>query len=87
MTTTLAEIQRRFESLAASSQRPVIVFLKAVYEGEEVTDRTVYTSIEGALHAFEKAHRITLDVEKTIIFIDDIPDGIEEKTGSKSFRL
>ena len=83
---TLAEIQRRIESLAASSQTPVIVFLKAVYEGDEVTDSIVYDTIEEALHAFEKAHRITLD-DNSIIFIDDIPDGIEEKTGSKSFRL
>ena len=86
MRPTLSEIQRRFESLAASSQTPVIVFLKAVYEGDEVIDQAVYTTIEEALTAFEKAHKITLD-DKSIIFIDDIPDGIEEKTGSKSFRL
>ena len=87
MRPTLSDIQRRIEAITASSQTHVIVFLKAVFGGEEVIDHAVYATVEEALHAFEKAHRITLDVEKTIIFIDDIPDGIEEKTGSKSFRL
>lgn len=77
MRPTLSDIQRRIEVISASSQTPVIVFMKAVFEGEEVTDRIVYDTIEGALHAFEKAHRITLG-NKSIIFIDDIPDGIEE---------
>lgn len=86
MRPTVADIQRRIESLAASSQTPVIVFLKAVYDGDEVIDQAVYATIEEALTAFEKAHKITLG-NKSIIFIDDIPDGIEEKTGSKSFRL
>ena len=77
MRPTLSDIQRRIEVITASSQTPFVVFLKAVYEGDKVTDRIVYDTIEGALHAFEKAHRITLD-DKSIIFIDDVPDGIEE---------
>ncbi|WP_042698118.1 hypothetical protein [Methanocorpusculum bavaricum] len=77
MRPTLSDIQRRIEAITASSQTPVIIFVRPVYEGEEVTDRIVYDTIEGALHAFEKAHRITLD-DKSIVFIDDVPDGIEE---------
>ena len=83
MRPTLSEIQRRIEAISSSSTTPFVVFVRPVYEGEEVTDRIVYDTIEGALHAFEKAHRITLD-DKSIIFIDDIPDipEDEERAGS-----
>ena len=77
MRPTLSEIQRRIDAISTSSQRPFVVFVTPVYDGDDTTDRTVYTTIEEALHAFEKAHRITLD-DKSIIFINDIPDGIEE---------
>ena len=87
MTPTLSKIQRRIEAISSSSTTPFVVFVTPVYDGDDTTDQAVYATIEEALRAFEKAHKITLDVEKSIILIDDIPDGIEEKTGSKSFRL
>ena len=75
MRLTLSDIQRRIEAITASSQTPVIIFVKAVFEGEEVIDQAVYATIEEALRAFEKAHRITSDMSNnSIIFIDDIPD-------------
>ena len=82
----LSDIHRRIEAVTASSQTPVIVFVKAICQEDGVIDQTVYNTIEEAITAFEKAHKITLD-DKSIILIDDIPSGIEEKTGSKSFRL
>lgn len=83
MRPTLSDIQRRIEGLAASSQRPVIVFVTLVYDGDEVIDQAVYATIEEAIGAFEKAHKITLD-DKSIIFINDIPDisEDEERAGS-----
>ncbi len=83
--TTLADIQRRIEVITASSQTPFVVFLKAVYEGEGIIDQTVYDTIEEAIAAFKRAHRITSDMDnKSIIFIDDIPDisEDEERAGS-----
>ncbi len=82
MRPTLSDIQRRIEAITASSQSPVIIFVKAVFEGDDTTDRTVYTTIEEALRAFKRAHRITSDMgNKSIIFIDDIPED-EERAGS-----
>ena len=81
MRPTLSDIQRRIEAITASSQTPVIVFLKAVFEGEEVIDRIVYDTIDEALTAFiKRAHRITLD-DKSIIFINDISED-EKASGS-----
>ena len=86
MRPTLSEIQRRIEAITASSQTPVIIFVKAVFDdGEEVIDRAVYATVDGALTAFKRAHRITSDMgNKSIIFIDDIPDVSEdeERAGS-----
>ena len=85
MRPTLSDIQRRIEVITASSQRPVIVFLKAVFDGGEVIDRAVYATVDEALTAFKRAHRITSDMgNKSIIFIDDIPDVSEdeERAGS-----
>ena len=80
MRPTLSEIQRRIEAISSSSTTPFVVFVRPVYEGEEVTDRTVYTTIEEALRAFKRAHRITSDMgNKSIIFIDDIPDISEDE--------
>ena len=83
MRPTLSDIQRRIEAITASSQTPVIIFVKAVFDGEEVIDRAVYATVDEALHAFEKAHSITLG-NNSIIFIDDIPDisEDEERAGS-----
>ena len=82
MRPTLSDIQRRIEAVTASSQTPVIVFVKAVFDGDEVIDRAVYATVDEALTAFKRAHRITSD--KSIIFIDDIPDVSEdeERAGS-----
>ena len=81
MRPTLSDIQRRIEAITASSQTPVIVFVKAVFEGGEVIDRAVYATVDGALTAFiKRAHRITLD-DTSIVFIDDIPAD-EERAGS-----
>lgn len=82
MRPTLSDIQRRIEAITASSQTPVIIFVKAVFEGEEVIDRAVYATVDEALTAFKRTHRITSD--KSIIFIDDIPDVSEdeERAGS-----
>ena len=77
MRPTISDIQRRIAAVTASSQTPVIVFLKAVFDGGEVIDRAVYATVDEAIGAFEKAHKITLG-NKSIILIDDIPDGIEE---------
>ena len=75
MRPTLSDIQRRIKAVTASSQTPVIIFVKAVFEGEEVIDRAVYATVDEALTAFKRAHRITSDMgNKSIIFIDDIPD-------------
>ncbi len=85
MRPTLSDIQRRIAAVTASSQTPVIIFLKAVFEGEEVIDRAVYATVDEALTAFKRAHRITSDMgNKSIIFIDDIPDVSEdeERAGS-----
>lgn len=86
MRPTLSDIQRRIEVITASSQTPVIVFLKAVFEGEEEIDHAVYATVDEALGAFKRAHRITSDMgsNKSIIFIDDIPDisEDEERAGS-----
>lgn len=82
MRPTLSDIQRRIEAITASSQTPFIVFVKGVYEGDEVIDQTVYATVDEALGAFKRAHRITSDMgNKSIIFIDDVPDGIEEYNG------
>ena len=81
MRPTFSEIQRRIEVITASSQTPVIVFLKAVFEGGEVIDHTVYATVDEALWAFKRAHRISDMGNKSIIFINDIPDGIEEYNG------
>ena len=85
MRPTISDIHRRIESLAASSQTPFIVFVKAVFDWEEVIDHTVYATVDEALWAFKRAHRITSDMgNKSIIFIDDIPDipEDEERAGS-----
>ena len=85
MRPTLSDIQRRIEAISASSQTPVIVFVKAVFDGDEVIDRAVYATVDEALTAFKRAHRITSDMDnKSIIFIDDIPDVSEdeERAGS-----
>jgi len=75
MRPTLSDIQRRIKAVTDLSQTPFIVFVKAVFEGEEVIDRTVYATVDEALGAFKRAHRITSDMgNKSIIFIDDIPD-------------
>ena len=80
MRPTLSDIHRRIETISASSQTSVIVFLKAVYDGEEVIDRAVYATVDEALGAFKRAHRITSDMgNKSIIFIDDIPDISEDE--------
>ena len=80
MRPTLSEIQRRIDAISTSSQRPFVVFVTPVYDGDDTTDRTVYTTIEEALRAFKRAHRITSDMgNKTIIFIDDIPDISEDE--------
>ena len=80
MRPTISDIHRRIAAVTASSQTPVIVFLKAVFEGEEVIDRAVYATVDEALWAFKRAHRITSDMgNKTIIFIDDIPDISEDE--------
>ena len=82
MRPTLSDIQRRIAAVTASSQTPVIVFLKAVFDGGEVIDRAVYATVDEALTAFKRAHRITSDMgNKSIIFIDDIPED-EERAGS-----
>jgi len=70
---TLADIHRRIDSLAASSQSHAVVFLKAVCECDGVIDDLVYSTIEEALYAFSKTHRLTLDEKSSIIFIDDVP--------------
>ena len=85
MRPTLSDIQRRIEVITASSQTPVIIFVKAVFEGEEVIGRAVYATVDEALTAFKRAHSITSEMDnKSIIFIDDIPDvsGDEERAGS-----
>ena len=80
MRPTLSEIQRRIDAISTSSQRPFIIFVKAVLEGEEVIDRAVYATVDEALGAFKRAHRITSDMgNKSIIFIDDIPDISEDE--------
>lgn len=76
MRPTLSYIQRRIDAITTSSQTPFIAFVKAVFSGEEVIDRAVYATVDEALRAFKRAHRITSDMD--IIFIDDVPDGIEE---------
>jgi hypothetical protein len=82
MRPTLSDIQRRIDAITASSQTPFIVFVKAVFEGEEVIDRAVYATVDEALGAFKRAHRITSDMgNKSIVFIDDIPED-EERAGS-----
>ena len=80
MRPTLSDIQRRIKAVTDLSQTPVIVFVKAVFEGEEVIDRAVYATVDEALGAFKRAHRITSDMgNKSIIFIDDIPDISEDE--------
>ena len=79
MRPTLSDIHRRIEAIAASSQTPFIVFVKAVFEGDDITDLTIYASVDEALEAFKRAHRITSDMDnKSLIFIDTVPRGIEE---------
>ena len=82
MRPTFPEIQRRIEAITASSQSPVIIFVKAVYDGEEVViDQAVYATVDEAITAFiKRAHRITLD-DKSIIFINDISED-EKASGS-----
>ncbi len=85
MRPTISDIQRRIKAVTDLSQTPVIIFVKAVFEGEEVIDRAVYATVDEALGAFKRAHRITSDMgNKSIIFIDDIPDisEDEERAGS-----
>ena len=85
MRPTISDIHRRIAAVTASSQTPVIVFLKAVFDGGEVIDRAVYATVDEAITAFKRAHRITSDMgNKSIIFIDDIPDVSEdeERAGS-----
>ena len=78
MRPTLSEIQRRIEAVTASSQTPVIVFLKAVFGGEEVIDHAVYATVDEAITAFKRAHRITSDMgNKSIVFINDIHEDEE----------
>lgn len=75
MRPTVADIRRRIDAITASSQSPFIVFVKAVFEGEEVIDRAVYATVDEALTAFRRAHRITSDMgNKSIVFIDDISE-------------
>ena len=82
MRPTISDIQRRIDAITASSQTPVIVFVKAIFDREEVIDRAVYATVDEALGAFKRAHRITSDMDnKSVIFIDDVPDGIEEYNG------
>lgn len=82
MRPTLAGIDRRIDAIVSSSQSPFIVFVKALLEGEEVIDRAVYATVDEALTAFKRAHRITSDMgNKSIVFIDDIPED-EERAGS-----
>ena len=88
MRPTLSDIQRRIKAVTDLSQRPFVVFLKAVFDGEEVIARAVYATVEEAITAFKRAHRITLD-DKSIIFINDIP-GIsedEERAGIVGYTL
>lgn len=80
MRLTLSQIQRRMDDITEGFQSPPIIFVKAVFDGEEVIDRAVYATVDEALTAFRRAHRrITSDMDnKSIIFfIDDVPDGID----------
>jgi len=79
MRPTFPEIQRRIEAITASSQSPVIIFVKAVYDGEEVViDQAVYATVDEAITAFKRAHRITSDIgNKSVVFINDIPEDDE----------
>jgi len=88
MRPTLSDIHRRIKAISSSSTTPFVVFVTPVYDGDDTTDQAVYATIEEALTAFSRAHRITLD-DTSIIFINDIP-GIsedEERAGIVGYTL
>lgn len=79
MRPTLSQIQRRMDDITEGFQSPPIIFVGAVFEGDEVIDRAVYATVDEALQAKRAHSRITSDMDNKsiIIFIDDVPEDEE----------